>query len=161
MARELIKWSRYYGYEVSSKGDSRFSAFNAILEDGRTIEQTYQCCTKGYDPGGTNWRLGKGKPPLDKSVDLLKEYIKLWEGWAAKHPELMEELRTHANDCVFTLRDRFASTPVNQANALAFLLNKHDYSIKTELCVRSSDRVASDAIGRSGDTPDAQPADFL
>src|SRR5690606_2260660 len=31
-------WSRYGGYEVSSKGDARFSAFNARMPDGRSIE---------------------------------------------------------------------------------------------------------------------------
>lgn len=33
----MVKWSRTEGYEVSSLGDWRFSAFNAILEDGRSI----------------------------------------------------------------------------------------------------------------------------
>ena len=40
------KWARYGGYEVSSKGDKRFSAFNAYLPDGRSIEQVYQCDIK-------------------------------------------------------------------------------------------------------------------
>ena len=57
-------WARHGGYEVSSRGDRRFSAFVARLPEGRTIEAVYQCDIKGYDPGGTNWRLGKGKPPL-------------------------------------------------------------------------------------------------
>jgi hypothetical protein len=42
----MVKWSRTEGYEVSSVGDWRFSAFNAILEDGRSIECHYQCCVK-------------------------------------------------------------------------------------------------------------------
>ena len=67
----MFTWNRYGGYECSSKGDSRFSAFNAIMPDGRTIEQHYQCGVKGYQPGGTNWKLGKGKPPL-RDTDLSK-----------------------------------------------------------------------------------------
>lgn len=50
----MYTWQRYRGYEVSSKGDKRFSAFNAILSDGRSIEQHYQCDVKGYNIGGTN-----------------------------------------------------------------------------------------------------------
>lgn len=41
--KNKIKWMRYGGYEVSTKGDPRFSAFNALLADGRSIEQHYQC----------------------------------------------------------------------------------------------------------------------
>lgn len=54
----MFTWSRRGGYEVSSKGDKRFSAFNAIMPDGRSIEEIYQCDCKHFDPGGTNWRLG-------------------------------------------------------------------------------------------------------
>ena len=32
------KWSKTQGYEVSSRGDKRFSAFNAIMPDGRSCE---------------------------------------------------------------------------------------------------------------------------
>ncbi len=39
----LFKYSKHFGYEVSSIGDIRFSALFARLEDGRTIEQHYQC----------------------------------------------------------------------------------------------------------------------
>ena len=69
--KEVVKWGRKgKGYQCSSKGDTRYSAFFAKLEDGRSIEQHFQCDTKQYDPGGTNWKLGKGKPPKDKSIDL-------------------------------------------------------------------------------------------
>ena len=36
-------WQRRGGYEVSSKGDKRFSALNAVLPDGLSIEVHYQC----------------------------------------------------------------------------------------------------------------------
>lgn len=120
----MFTWSRFGGYEVSSKGDYRFSAFNAIMEDGRSIECHYQCCIKGYDPGGTNWRLGKGKPALNKNVDLLKEYVSLWQVWAQKNLDLMRELYFLCKYHNYVLSDRFALTEVNQANALAIVLNE-------------------------------------
>lgn len=121
----MFTWKRFGGYEVSTKGDRRFSAFNAILPDGRSIEQVYQCDIKGYQPGGTNWRLGKGKPPLNNisSKELWKKYLELWELWAEAHLQLMLELKRHAEAHESVLSDRFASTPINQAHALACILN--------------------------------------
>ena len=121
----MYTWQRYGGYEVSSRGDKRFSAFNAVMPDGRTIEQHYQCDVKGYDPGGTNWRLGKGKPPLRKDVDLWSEYLALWRTWARNNPQLVHELMQRcATHNTTVLSDRFASTPINQAHALAVILNE-------------------------------------
>ncbi len=116
-------WQRFGGYECSSRGDKRFSALFAYMPDGRTIEMHYQCCVKGYDPGGTNWRLGKGKPPLDPTVDLWGAYMSLWWVWADHHLELMRELHWEAS-AKGILSDRFATTPINQAHALAELLNE-------------------------------------
>lgn len=113
------------GYECSSKGDQRFSALFARMPDGRTIEQHYQCDVKGYQPGGTNWRLGKGKKGLDPSKDLRTQYLLLWEEWALAHPDLMDELVIKAIEKNYLLSDMFATTPVNQASALAELLNKY------------------------------------
>jgi hypothetical protein len=118
-------WARRGGYECSSRGDSRFSAFNAVMPDGRTIEQHYQCDVKGYDPGGTNWRLGKGKPPLDRSKDTWAAYLGLWETWALSHVDLMKELRRRAIEKRYVLSDMFATSNINQARALAFILNKY------------------------------------
>lgn len=117
-------WRRRGGYECSSKGDSRYSAFSAKLPDGRTIEEHYQCDVKGYDPGGRNWRLGKGNPPLDRSIDLFAAYLGLWEVWARRNPSLMQELARLADTREGVLSDCFASTPVNQAHALSVLLNR-------------------------------------
>ncbi len=119
-----IYWARRGGYECSSKGDARFSAFRAVMPDGRSIEQHYQCDVKGYDLGGTNWRLGKGKPPLDRTKDMWAEYLKLWQVWAESHQILLSELREHAEAHNNTLTDMFASTPINQAHALAEILNQ-------------------------------------
>ena len=120
----MFTWKRYGGYEVSSRGDRRFSAFNAIMPDGRSIEQHYQCDVKGYDPGGRNWRLGKGRPPLDPNTDLWQEYLSLWRQWAENNLPLMRELYRAAKDKGGVLSDRFATTPVNQAHALATILNE-------------------------------------
>ena len=124
-----ITWSRFGGYECSTQGDRRFSAITARLDDGRTIEEHYQCDVKGYDPNGTNWRLGKGKPPLDPTKDLFNEYLKLWWRWAHQNEVWIEELRDHAVAHNHRLSDRFATTPVNQAHALAVILTKIYYDI--------------------------------
>lgn len=115
----MYTWTRYHGYEVSTRGDARFSALNATMPDGRTIEHHYQCDIKGYDPGGRNWRLGKGKPPLHE-CDLWELYLDLWRQWAHRNPHLMRVLAKHEVLC-----DRFASTEINQARALATILNEN------------------------------------
>ena len=127
--KEVVKWSRKgKGYQCSSKGDTRYSAFFARLEDGRSIEQHYNCDIKGYDPGGTNWKLGKGKPPKDKSIDLWEEYLKLWRRWADLNPHLLEELYHITKLTNNTLTDMFASSENNQARALAYLINEKYYN---------------------------------
>jgi hypothetical protein len=120
----LINWSRTHGYECSSKGDTRFSAFHARLQDGRSIEQHYQCDIKGYDIGGQNWRLGKGKPPLNPSTDTWNAYKNLWKQYLKLNPTLTTELRQKAAQNGNCLKDRFANTPINQARALAEILNE-------------------------------------
>lgn len=112
------------GYELSSRGDKRFSALYARLRDGRTIEQAYQLDVKGYRAVGNDWRLGKGKPPHASraGVDLWAEYKALWQQWADENPELIEELAQIAAGKVLT--DRFASSPISQARALAQILNE-------------------------------------
>lgn len=119
-------WARYSqnNYEVSTQGDKRFSALNAKLKDGRTIEEAYQLDVKGYRAVGDDWRLGKGKPPLKTmtAAELFRQYKALWQQWAGENPELIAELREKAAGKVLT--DRFASTPVSQARALAEILNE-------------------------------------
>lgn len=119
-----VGWDRKGpGYECSSRGDKRFSAFCAVMPDGRTIEQHYQCDVKGYQPGGRDWRLGKGKPSLDPTKDLWAEYLALWQTWAQHNPQLIAELSQKVGKHHYNLTDMFASTPVNQARALATILN--------------------------------------
>lgn len=122
-------WARRHpnGYEVSSKGDKRFSAFTARLPDGRTIEEHYQCDIKGYDPGGTNWRLGKGKPPITPFVgeELFLAYKNLWRQWIGNNlPTVIMLCQCLIETNKTVLTDCFASTPINQARALAEILNE-------------------------------------
>lgn len=119
-------WERKHsnGYEVSSKGDKRFSALYAKMPDGRTIEQWYQCDIKGHDTGGTNWKLGKGKPSLIQypGDGQWEMYLSLWKFWAIQNFATVTELQDALKDVtVFT--DCFASTPINQARALAWIFN--------------------------------------
>lgn len=122
------------GYEVSSAGDNRFSALYAILSDGRTIEMHYQCDVKGYDVGGMQWRKGKGKPSLIPYSDdeLWVKYLTLWLEWSLENWHTLSELRLYLieND-IYTLTDKFATTNINQARAIAFILN-HTGAISNE-----------------------------
>lgn len=124
----MIDWARRHtpGYEVSSAGDHRFSALRATLPDGRTIEQWYQCDVKGYDPGGLAWKRGKGRPPIINypGDQLYEMYLSLWRLWTIRHPCLMDELKSQALRHGNMLTDCFASTPINQARALAQILNE-------------------------------------
>ena len=108
------QWKRYsaLGYEVSSAGDRRFSAFYARLPNGRSIEETYQTA-KGS---------GKGRPAVDPNFDYWGTYLSLWEAWAEANPTLLRELIKAAKHKILT--DRFAKTENNQARALAYILNK-------------------------------------
>ena len=135
-----VKWSRFGGYEVSSKGDRRFSAFYARMPDGRSIEEHYQCDVKGYDPGGRNWRLGKGKAPLGNFSGnaLWQAYLGLWKIWAQNHAAELEELRVLAGKHNNLLSDHFALTSINQAHALATILNERLVSSLDEHCQESA-----------------------
>ena len=117
------QWARFHenGYEVSSKGDTRFSALYARLRDGRTVEQAYQLDVKGYRACTDDWRHAKRKPPL-REVDLWEEYKSLWILWASENPRRIEDLRRLSRGKVLT--DMFASTDVSQARALAEILDE-------------------------------------
>lgn len=123
----MYDWSRYPkkglpSYEVSSAGDKRFSAMWARLPDGRTVEQAYQLDVKGYRKFGNDWRLGKGKPPLEPMTaeELWDAYKGLWLIWAKHNREAVAELADVALGKVLT--DKFATSVVSQARAWAEIL---------------------------------------
>ena len=134
-----IQWARVASnnYEVSSKGDKRFSALYATFKpgtiidgvdvSGRTIEDVYQHVIK---------KSGKGRAPskdsklYNESLKTQEEredfsytngYFPLWQEWARQNPELIEELRQKSTGKVLT--DQFANTRVSQARALTDILN--------------------------------------
>lgn len=136
---ESFTWDRTSNnsYEVSSRGDARFSALNAKFNKGTiidgvdvggmTIEDVYQKIIK---------KSGKGKAPAKDSrlynealktkeeredFSYTKGYLPLWQEWARQNPELIDELRIKAKGK--TLTDQFANTRVSQARALADILN--------------------------------------
>lgn len=124
-------------YEVSTKGDKRFSALVATFKEGtmidgenvggKTIEDVYQSVIK---------KSGKGQAPAKDSklyneslktkedredFSYTEGYLPLWQEWARQNPELIEELREKTKGKVLT--DMFANTRVSQARALADILN--------------------------------------
>ena len=133
------QWARMSdnGYEVSSKGDSRFSALNAKFKHGtilfghdvggRTIESVYQHGIKQGDWITDN--NSKTGAPKNKTIitgnteDASYEqgYLPLWKEWAKQNPNLIEELRQKSQGK--TLTDQFANTRVSQARALSDILN--------------------------------------
>jgi hypothetical protein len=71
--------------------------------------------------------LNTGKFNLSKQeiedFSYEKGYLPLWQEWAKQNPELIEELRKATVGK--TLTDKFASTRVSQARALADILNSY------------------------------------
>lgn len=115
-------WSRFGGYECSSKGDKRFSAFYARLNDGLSIEHHFQCFIKGY----SSIEEGKGNPPLrempiEESYRLYKE---LWRQYLDSKPWLWIELKNNVERYSNTVSDMFGTSKINQARALCDLLNE-------------------------------------
>lgn len=106
-------------YEVSSLGDTRFSALFATLKDGRTIEQAW-AEAKGY----RSTAEAKNKPAKFPDFKYWETYKGLWEQWAAENPALMNELATKAKGKILT--DSFANTENNQARALSEILNEQE-----------------------------------
>lgn len=126
-----LKWARVGGYECSSKGDKRFSAFNARIRafDNQPIEVLYQCTNeygKGCDPEGFDYRRGKGRPSCNGKDrnELYQGFKELWSFWMAENIDLVFELYDLASNHDYTLSDCFAHTEINQARALSELINE-------------------------------------
>jgi hypothetical protein len=107
-------------YEVSTRGDKRFSALCAIMPDGRTLEMHYQCDVKGFNPGGRNWRDYKGKHCSLPWDERFTAYCNLWRTYLDANPHLWPVL----TDIVakHRLTDMFARPgALSQAHALTHL----------------------------------------
>ena len=117
-------WARYSdnGFEVSSAGNTTYSPLFARLTDGRTIEQAYQLDVKGYRAHTSNWRDAKGKPSL-RNVNLWGAYLDLWRQWASENPDAMRRLAERSQGLALT--DKHATGGINQAHALAHILNRN------------------------------------
>jgi hypothetical protein len=115
-----------HGYEVSSHGDTRYSALFATLQDGRTIEEAYQLDVKGYRAMSNDWRVGKGMVPLNGLLpkQLWDAYLDLWRTWTLENPDALPELRQKAVRQILT--DKFATSHINQAHALAVLCTEQE-----------------------------------
>jgi hypothetical protein len=118
-------WSRYStnGYECSSTGDKRFSAFYAKSNNGKTIEEVYQLDIKGYRSVSNDLMSGKGKPPLCALTrqELYLRYRDLWCVYFEENPDLLLEIMEISKTKVLT--DRFASSEINQARAIVDICN--------------------------------------
>lgn len=134
-----FKWARTAenGYEVSTRGDKRFSALVATFKKGtvidgvdvggRTIEDVYQSVIKksrkGQAPSKESRLYNESLKTKEEREDFsyTEGYLPLWQEWARQNPELIEELREKVKGKVLT--DQFANTRVSQARALAEILN--------------------------------------
>jgi len=87
----MIKHGNPPYLECSSKGDVRFSAFYAIV-NGKSIEEQYQAA-KVFEDGSTglNWRLAKGRMPVNTETCKVL-YYSLWKQYIDEHSELLEIL---------------------------------------------------------------------
>lgn len=110
------------GYECSSKGDKRFSAFYARINrlGNRSIEDLYQVELKGY----SSIKEGKGKPGKKFSYDKQEfGYERLWFGYLQENPHLVDELLEITKTKELT--DMFAKpNSINQADALTSIITK-------------------------------------
>lgn len=81
--------------ECSTKGDRRFSAFCARIQNrgNRSIEDIYQAA-KIFEGGETNltWREAKGR--ISVNIDeVVQLYSQLWDEYIDENPHLLEVLR--------------------------------------------------------------------
>ncbi|MCB0479703.1 MAG: hypothetical protein KDC84_16160, partial [Crocinitomicaceae bacterium] len=111
------------GYEVSSKGNKKFSAFSARIKKrgNRTIEEIWQTDIKGY----STVKDGKGKPPRNKIS--FEDYKNLWREYFNENPNDLIEIAKLSDGK--TLTDQFANTENNQARAISEIINESNINI--------------------------------
>ena len=146
--KQQVDWARTSsnGYEVSTRGDRRFSALVATFKPGtiidgvdvggKTIEHVYQNVikksSKGKAPAKNSKLYNESLKTNEEREDFSyqKGYLPLWKEWAKQNPELMAELKEKSQGKVLT--DQFANTRVSQARALAEILNESKVKDSTQ-----------------------------
>ena len=146
--KQQVDWARTSsnGYEVSTRGDRRFSALVATFKPGtiidgvdvggKTIEHVYQNVikksSKGKAPAKNSKLYNESLKTNEEREDFSyqKGYLPLWKEWAKQNPELMVELKKKSQGKVLT--DQFANTRVSQARALAEILNESEVKDSTQ-----------------------------
>jgi hypothetical protein len=101
--------------------------FRLSLPECRTAEQLksiISATSKVTNQAALTGAWEKGKPGRHPDRDLWEGYLNLWRLWASDHTQEMSELKFRAESKGNTLSDCFAKTSVNQARALAFILNE-------------------------------------
>jgi len=89
---------------------------------------------------GNDWRLGKGKPPLNKYTpqEGYVAYKALWQQWLNENPDKFAFLKNKVNVENFKLTDKFATTKINQALVLEELVKESAVVNKVTLTGKSS-----------------------
>ncbi len=157
-----VNWARTAenSYEVSTRGDKRFSALVATFKkgtvidgidvSGKTIEDVYQSVIKksrkGQAPSKDSKLYNESLKTKEEREDFsyTEGYLPLWREWAKQNPELMNELRIKSYGK--TLTDQFANTRVSQARALAEILNE-------SISVTESVKMLDEALSTSFNAP--------
>ena len=91
----MIRHGKAPYIECSSRGDRRFSAFSARLQDGRSIEEVYQAA-KVFKGGvtGCTWQEAKGKVAINQ-FEVGRLYTSLWDKYInEENPQLIMVLCT-------------------------------------------------------------------
>jgi len=88
----MIKHGQAPYLECSSKGDKRFSAFYAKVEN-KTIEELYQAA-KQFEDGsfGLSIKEAKGRKAINQDT-CSKYYSYLWNTYIQNNPELLVPLK--------------------------------------------------------------------
>lgn len=130
MSHHKNTWSRHprkgkTNYELSSKGDKRYSPLFAKLPDGRTIEEAYQLDIKGYRHLYDDWKLVKGKQPLSGLTEeqLYDQFKLLLKEFLTSNGELFHDL-INISKKYENFTDMFASGYVSQARAYCEIINE-------------------------------------
>lgn len=102
----------------------------------------------------------KGKHETFEDFSYYEGYLPLWQEWAKQNPELIEELREKSKGK--TLTDKFASTRVSQARALADILNSKPSSISSISNINSNKEITLSTSGyKKGDPQKNTTTDFV